>query len=104
MTLCPHCGHRLPLPILDGITGCSNCRRVFDSSKHNKMLSLAWVVRKQHISEPDYLVYHHGCSRPDAEFLINFVFEGCYNHEEFARLLKESGYCNHQETRLDRAS
>lgn len=104
MLHCPHCGHHLPRPLLDGITSCSNCRRISDSSKLNKLLSAAWLVRKKNIEDADYLVYHYGLSTADAEFVIKFVVEECLSHEEFYHLVKDSDIAKTKERRLDRAS
>lgn len=84
--------------------GCTNCRRVCDTTRLNRLLSLAWSVRKQDLSEPDYIVYHFGVSREDAEFVLEHVDAGCMSHEEFFHFLKESGYAEQPQRRLDRAS
>jgi Zn-finger nucleic acid-binding protein len=104
MTLCPYCGHRLSHPIKDGITGCTNCRRVFDTTQFNRLLSLAWVARKQDIADPDWLVHRHGATIEEAEFVVEYVADGCYSHEEFYKLLLESRYAEDPQIRLDRAS
>lgn len=88
ITLCPHCGHRLLAPIHNGITACHNCGRVFDSAPYHRLLSLSWVVRKQDITEPDYLVSHFGADSADAAMLVAEVAEGGLSHEEFVRFLK----------------
>lgn len=87
--LCPHCGHHLSQPLLNGITSCSNCRRVFDSSHRNKLLSAAWLVRKHDIYSTDWLIEQYHYEPDDAAFVIKFVAEECYSHEEFLALLNE---------------
>lgn len=89
---CPQCGHELPRILKIGITSCSNCCTVFDSCKWNQVLSLSWAVRKQHISDPDMLIEQFGADRDDAEFVVEYVFEECCNHQEFVKLLKTSPF------------
>lgn len=103
MTLCPYCGHRLSHPIKDGITGCSNCRRVCDSTKLNRLLSFAWVVRKQHIYDVDSLVTHHGATQEEAELVVEYIADNCYSHEEFHHFLKQK-FADEPQIYLDRAS
>ncbi len=43
---CPFCGHKLKLPLKDGVSNCLNCKRTFDNSTKNYLLSIAWMVRK----------------------------------------------------------
>lgn len=104
MTLCPHCGHNLPHPLVDGISSCGNCRRCCDSSRENRLLSLAWVVRKQDIDDAEPLVYRYGVSREDAELVLKYVAEELYSHEEFYHHLKELKLKDYPERQLDLAS
>src|SRR4051812_27957252 len=85
MTLCPHCGHALVRPLLNGITSCLNCRRTCDSTHFNKLLSLSWVVRKQHIDDTEVLMQRYVVSQSDAELVLKLVFEECCTHEEFIK-------------------
>lgn len=89
LIMCPFCGHHLPQPLLDGMSSCLNCRRVFDSSRRNLLLSSAWLVRHQDLGSPDSLVNHYHLTHEDATFIIEMVFEQCYNHEEFRDVLND---------------
>lgn len=101
---CPFCGHNLPTAIVHGITSCNNCKRVFDSSQLNKLLSAAWFVRKRNIDSEDYLI-QFGYTKEEADLLIKFVHEGCYSHEEFRDLLKsQETSSTYEETHIDLAS
>lgn len=101
---CPFCGHNLPVAIVHGITSCNNCKRVFDSSQFNKLLSAAWLVRKRNIDSEEYLV-QFGYTKEEADLLIKFVYEGCYSHEEFRDLLKNQETSRtYEETYIDLAS
>jgi DNA-directed RNA polymerase subunit M/transcription elongation factor TFIIS len=104
MTFCPHCGYRLQVPLINGMTGCHNCRRIVDASPTNRLLSLAWAVRRQNITEPESLVYRHGADAADAEFVIDAAYMESMSHEEFVLHLKETKYADRPKTRLDRAS
>jgi hypothetical protein len=68
------------------------------------LLSVAWLVRKSNITDADYLTYRYGVSREDAAFVIEHVADGCYSHEEFYKLLKESKQTDKPILQLDRAS
>lgn len=48
----------------------------------------------------------HRCamSMDDAEFVLKFVVEECYSHEEFFHMLRDMGVEDVKERRLDRAS
>lgn len=101
---CPFCGHNLPTAIVHGITSCNNCRRVFDSSQFNKLLSAAWLVRKRNIDSEEYLI-QFGYTKEESELLIKFVFEGCYSHEDFMALLKKHETSEiYDDTHIDLAS
>jgi hypothetical protein len=98
MTLCPHCGHSLQAVLVNGITACLHCSRCFDSSRTNQLLSLAWVVRRNDLNDPELLMNHYCVSREDADLVLKFVDENSYSHEEFEKYLKES-----REFKLDQA-
>mgnify|MGYP000900751624 CR=1 FL=1 len=89
--LCPHCGHKLKHPILRGITSCSNCNRVFDSSPFNRILSTAWLVRRHHINDREHLVQRYGCDPVSADLVLEFVSECLFSHEDMVKLLEELG-------------
>lgn len=91
--VCPTCGHELSEQLKDGLTHCSHCNHIIDSSDLNKLLSAAWQVRKSHWS----LEQLKANARLDDEFAIlvyTFVAENSYSQEEFSRLLKRLGVAN----------
>ncbi len=71
------------------MSSCVNCRRVFDSSKQNRLLSTAWFVRKKDITDPQYLIDRLEMSPEDANLVIERVADKCYSHEEFVSFLKD---------------
>jgi hypothetical protein len=77
---------------------------VFDSSPINRLLSAAWVVRKRNLEEPDFLVYYHGLTREEAEFVVRMIADECYSHEDFYHHLKANPQAFDIKIRLDRAS
>lgn len=93
---CPFCGHKLPSPLVSGMCSCSNCCRVFDSSRHNVVLSASWLSRKLHISDPHYLVDRLGISFQDAEFIIEHVAIGCCTHQEFEVIMNANLCADHR--------
>jgi hypothetical protein len=90
IAFCPHCGHRLRQPILHGITSCSNCHRIFDSSALNRVLSASWLARKKQVQSEDALM-SYGYTQSEAELVIKYVIESHHTHEEFVRILTELG-------------
>jgi hypothetical protein len=85
---CPNCGFLLSIELNDGISHCSHCNCVFDSSLTNQLLSAAWFIRKKNVS----LEQSIELLKIDSD-LINFVYsiiKDCeYTHEEFCRLLNK---------------
>ena len=90
---CPHCGFDLHHELKDGLTQCSNCNQLVESSDFHKLLSASWLVRKNHFSL-EQLKYH---LKIDDEFAIlayTFVNEHSYSHQDFIALLKKLGVAN----------
>lgn len=87
---CPYCGSKIANPINDGISSCSNCHRLFDSSPYNRILSTCWYVRKHHIVDLD-LLKHHGIPEPDALISLALAYDGDYNHQETEKILNNLG-------------
>jgi hypothetical protein len=91
--VCPFCGHDLPKELSDGLTSCSNCNQVFDSSDFNQLLAAGWLARKNHFSI-EQLRWH---TKLDEDFLIlvsSYVSENEYSHQDFQRVLKKLGVAN----------
>ena len=99
---CPHCGHSLPQAITHGITSCSNCNRVFDSSPFNRLLSAAWMVRRRHYNCPELLI-QHGFNSEEADLVIAMVADGCCGHEDFVKVLKDLNVSEEYQTCIDAA-
>ncbi len=87
---CPHCGFSLDHPILDGISTCKNCSRVFDTSPFVRVLSASWMARKQHLISKDKLL-QHGFKDDEADLVQTYVIENCLPHDEFVKVLLEKG-------------
>jgi hypothetical protein len=87
MNYCPHCGLALDKPLLDGITTCNRCGRVFDSNNRNKLLSAAWLVRREHIYDIEMLKFK--CDISESEFLLisHYVIDMGFCHDEFVKFL-----------------
>ena len=83
--LCPYCGFKIGHALVDGITTCDNCLRIFDSSTLNKILSASWVVRKWHIEDPSVLEFKFGFSPEEIAPVQKFVIEQGLCHEEFIK-------------------
>lgn len=90
MIMCPFCGHVLPTPVKDGVANCLNCSRIFDSTPFNRLLSAAWLVRRQNIVDEDRVIAY-GFTPAEAAFVIRFVAEQAYCHDDFLKVLEELG-------------
>lgn len=77
--------------LLDGFACCPNCRRIFDNSLQNRLLSASWLIRKHNYHNMDQLISATKISENEAIFVYSFVEENCYSHEEFCKALEELG-------------
>jgi hypothetical protein len=84
MVYCPYCGRILEQPLLDGISTCSNCNRIFDSSDYNRILSAVWQARRtcEELEHCDYLT-------SDQIRLVNDIINSGYTHDELLKLFKK---------------
>lgn len=89
MSMCPFCGHELVSPLTNGISSCQNCRRTFDSSRKNRLLSASWFVRRKSIYDVDTLVERYKFQVDDAEWIIRIVYDECRSHDEILKMLVE---------------
>jgi ribosomal protein L37AE/L43A len=87
--LCPFCGHTLGRKLTDGITTCSGCQRVFETSKYHRLLSAGWVVRKWHVEDVDTLIHKFDFTEEEAEIVYKYVVDGCMSHDEFLKVLDD---------------
>lgn len=87
--LCPFCGRSLDKSIEDGITTCNNCGRIFDSCDYNRLLSAAWVVRREYIIDSEVLKKKCGLSDDETKFITEFVIDKEYTHDEFLSVMKK---------------
>jgi len=94
ITQCPFCGCNLPNPITNGITSCANCFRVFDSSLYHRLLSASWICRRHNVVYEDQLIHQYGYDENEAKFVIKWVVNECYTHEEFRQFLLNEGCAN----------
>lgn len=88
--VCPHCGHELPQVLKDGLSHCSHCNQVFDSSQYNQFLSASWQVRKESLSV-EQLQHQIGLAEDEAILVHTYITEYAYSHDEFIRVLKKLG-------------
>lgn len=88
LIMCPYCGYHLSKPLTNGICSCVNCKRVFDSSRFNSLLSASWVVKRKNITNPIDLANRCKISEDDANLVINLVNDQCYDFQEFLKILE----------------
>jgi Zn-finger nucleic acid-binding protein len=101
--LCPHCGFSLHHVVVHGITSCSNCNRVFDTSPFNRLLSASWLVRRKNITSEELLM-RYDYTKDEAQFVLEAVYDNCCTHEDFIKILKEKGISQAYPTPVDLAS
>jgi hypothetical protein len=85
---CPFCGYLLELGIKDGITGCNNCNRIFGSTSKNKILSAAWVVRREGLEEIEIIKKRCNLTNEESDIVENYIINEGYNHDDFLKFLK----------------
>jgi hypothetical protein len=88
--VCPFCGQHLNRELVDGLTGCGHCNRVFDSSTFNRLLSGFWLLHHEPHLGYDQFKFQSKLSEEEALLVYTFFSEE-YNHEEFQRALKNLG-------------
>ena len=101
--LCPFCGHSLPNGIIDGITSCSNCRRIFTSTAFNRILSAAWQCRCHYSVSNLERLLSLGFTKKEAKLVVELVVEECLCHDDLVKKLKELDICEEYELCVDRA-
>lgn len=83
INVCPNCGKNLECQLISGISSCSNCEKVFDSSEYQVVLAAAWQARNQNFSVSE-IQKHTGLD----SLLAQFVFSNsCLSHEELVLLI-----------------
>lgn len=90
MFVCPHCGFSLKEPIISGIGSCGNCHSVFDTSPYNRLLSICWYVRKNHI-EDFHVLKRQNIKPEEALIAVALAYEGNYSHSEVVEILNNLG-------------
>ena len=91
--VCPNCGHELKLGLSDGLTHCSHCNQVFDSSDYNRLLAAAWQIRRENMSL-EQLKWQLKLGDDFSILVHTFVNDHGYSHDDFIRLLKKLGVSN----------
>jgi len=88
--VCPFCGNELQAALTDGLTHCSHCGQIIDSSDLNQLLAAGWQVRKNHYSVEQI---KHFAKLPDAFAVLvhTFVADCGYSHDEFFKFLRRLG-------------
>jgi len=90
ITYCPHCGHSLDEWLKNGLYRCDNCKRCFDSTDQNTLLSAAWMARCRNIDDIEQMA-HLELSDVQKEFIKEFVIEDGCSHDEILQILGRIG-------------
>ena len=87
--VCPFCGRRISRAINNGITTCNNCHRVFDSSSYHRILSAAWSVRQDNISDLDAIKLVYELNDCEAQIVKKYVIDDTYSHDELLKVVNQ---------------
>lgn len=90
INVCPNCGHDLQHHLNDGLTHCSHCNQILDSSDYNRLLSAAWQIRKEHLSL-EQVKWQLKLGDDFSILAHTFVGDYGYSQDEFIKLLKKLG-------------
>jgi hypothetical protein len=93
--LCPFCGKKVSRAIEDGITTCNNCSRVFDSSSHHKILSAAWMARRDNLFDVDCLKAAYDLTDCEAKLIKKYVIDECHSHDDLIKILNSKICIDH---------
>jgi len=91
INVCPFCGHQLNRELVDGITACGHCNRVFDSCIYNRLLSEFWTIKHEPNIGLEKFKFHSGLAEAEALLVYSFVAENCYSFDEFQKALRQLG-------------
>jgi hypothetical protein len=103
MQVCPFCGYELQHELSDGLTHCSHCNQIVESSDLNQLLSAAWQVRKNHYSIQQ-IKWHTKLSDDMAILVYTFVSEYNYSHEEFLKFLNKLGVAHKSYIKFEKSN
>lgn len=87
MNYCPYCGLPLDRPLIDGISTCNRCGRVFDSSDKNKLLSASWLVRREHVCDTNVIEFRTKLSKEELAPVLKYVVDQGYCHDDFLKII-----------------
>ena len=87
MNYCPYCGHSLYQMLIEGISSCSHCNRIFDSTIRNRLLSVAWAIRHHYFKSIEEIKFSNILTDKEAEFVEKYVLDEGYSHDEFLKVV-----------------
>ena len=87
---CPYCGYRLKIPLINGLSTCDSCNRLFSSDETSKILSYSWMCRKQNINNKDILksLSKDSLGENAINIINHYIIENNYSHDEFLKAIK----------------
>ena len=94
MNYCPYCGQSLDMPLLNGISTCNRCKRVFDTSDRNRLLSAAWLVRREHTYNIEIVEFRTDLSPQELSLIYEYVIDLGYCHDDFLKILDSLSFDN----------
>lgn len=84
---CPYCGNNLERPLKDGISSCLKCKKIFDTSIKNNLLSAGWMIEKWNIYSLD--IIQEKCDIHNSLEIIQVFIDNEYNHDERLAYIKK---------------
>lgn len=85
---CPFCGRRLLRVICkEGISTCTHCHRVFDTSSYHKILSAAWMVRLMDLYDPEAVQASFELTDCEMGIVKKYVIDEGLCHDDLLRVV-----------------
>jgi hypothetical protein len=91
MNVCPFCGHQLNRELVDGITACGHCNRVFDSCVYNRLLAGYWIIKHDPGVSVEKFKFYSKLSDAEALLVYTFVADNGYCLDDFEKALRQLG-------------
>jgi len=75
--------------VQSGLTSCKNCSSIFQANQENRLLSVAWALRKSRCPEKEKYRFLKFLTEEEVEFIYHHVVEEGYSHDDFLRKLRQ---------------
>ncbi|RDJ35101.1 MAG: hypothetical protein DWQ19_09715 [Crenarchaeota archaeon] len=85
---CPFCGRKVWKIVESGISTCSNCGRIFDtSSSLHRILAAAWMTRLHQMTDSEAIQLSFELTDYETNIVKEYVVDKDYSHDELLKVL-----------------